>query len=121
MDGDYQNNISELPNLNEYKFENLFRVYNIDNYYVYNINNSLKFDKDIDSNYYYEWTVNRPLPWTIISYIHYDTINLWWLICIFNEIQNPIRFVETGTVLKIFKPAYVRRIIDQIVEKIESK
>ena len=120
MDGEYQNNIESLPNLDEYKFENLFKVYDIDNYYVYNIINSLKFDKEIDNTYYYEWTVNRPLPWTIISYIHYDTINLWWLICIFNEIQNPVQFVETGTRLKIFKPSYVRLIIDQIIEKIDS-
>lgn len=121
MGGSYQNNISSLPNLDEYKFENLFRVYNIDNYYVYNIINSLKFDKDIDSSFYYDWTVNRPLPWTIISYIHYDTINLWWLICIFNNIQNPVQFIETGTNLQILKPEYVRLIIDKIKDRIESE
>jgi len=120
MDGEYQNNIEELSNLREYRYENLFKVHNIDGYYVYNIINSLKFDKDIDRDYYYEWVVDRPLAWTIISYIHYDTIDLWWLICIFNEIINPVQFVETGTRLKIFKPEYVRRIIDQIQEKIEN-
>ena len=120
MDGDYRNNISDLKKLNEYKYENLFRIYDIDNYKVYNIINTLKFDKDIDREYYYEWIVNRPLAWTIISYIHYDTIHLWWLICIFNEIQNPVQFVETGTRLKIFKPEYVRKIIDQIEEKING-
>lgn len=114
MDGEYRNNISELPKLSEYKYEKLFRVYNIDNYYIYNIINTLNFNKDIDKDYYYNWEVNRPLPWTTISYIHYDDINLWWLICIFNNIQNPIKFAETGTVLKIFKTEYVRKIIDQI-------
>lgn len=117
MDGDYTSNIPELSNLNEYRYENLFKVYNIDGYNVYNIISGLNFDKDIDKDYYYEWEVNRPIPWTIISYIHYETIELWWLICIFNEIQNPVKYPETGSVLKIFKPEYVRRIVDQIKEQ----
>ncbi len=114
MDGEYRNNISNLSKLGEYKYEKLFRVYNIDNYNVYNIINTIKFDKDMDNEYYYDWEVNMPLPWTTISYMHYEDINLWWLICILNNIQNPIRFAETGTILKIFKPEYVRKIIDQI-------
>jgi hypothetical protein len=120
MNGEYQNNIDELPSLNEYKYENLFRVHNLDGYYVYNIANSLIFDKELDRTYYYEWTVDKPLPWTIISHIHYNTIDLWWLICILNNIQNPIKFPETGTRLKVFKPSYVRIIIDQIISKIEK-
>jgi hypothetical protein len=120
MDGEYQNNREDLAPLSEYKYENLFRVHSIDGYDVYNIINSLSFDKELDRTYYYEWTVDKSLPWTIISYIHYDTIDLWWLICILNEIQNPIRFPETGTRLKIFKPSYVRRVIDQITSKIEN-
>jgi hypothetical protein len=120
MDGEFQNNISELSKLDDYKYENLFRVYNIDNYYVYNIINSIKFDKNIDNDYYYEWVVRSPLPWTTISFIHYDSIHLWWLICILNEIQNPIQFPESGTRLKIFKPSYVRRIIDKIQADIDK-
>ncbi len=118
MDGEYRNNISDLSKLGEYKYEKLFRVYNIDNYNVYNIINTIKFDKDMGNEYYYDWEVNMPPPWTTISYIHYEDINLWWLICIFNNIQNPIRFAETGTILKIFKPEYVRKIIDQIDQQI---
>lgn len=119
MDGDYQNNIDNLPRLNEYRYENLFKVYNIEGYSVYNIINSLKFDKEMDNEYYFEWRVDRSVPWTIISHIHYNDINLWWLICLLNGIQNPIHFPETGTMLKIFKPKYVRKIIDQIAQKIE--
>ena len=120
MDGEFQNNIEELPDLNEYRYENLFRVYQQDGYYIYNIINTLSFDKDLDREYYYEWMVNKPLPWTIISYIHYDTINLWWLICLLNGIMNPVHFPETGTVLKIFKPPYVRNILEQISSKING-
>lgn len=121
MDGEYRNNIEDLTSLTEYKYENLFKVHNIDGYYIYNIASSLNFSKDLDQLYYYEWTVDRPLPWTIISHIHYDTIDLWWLICILNNIQNPIHFPETGTRLKIFRPSYVRRIIDQIINKIKEQ
>lgn len=117
---EYQNNIEALPKLSETKYENLFKVYQEDGYYIYNINSSLNFDKDLDEDFFYEWTLDKPLPWTTISYIHYDTIDLWWLLCLLNDIQNPVLFPEAGTILKIFKPIYVRRILDEISTNINE-
>ena len=120
MEPDYQNNIDDLPRLSDYRYENLFKVYKIDDYYIYNIINSISFDTDISPDYYYEWKINRSLPWTTISYLHYDTIQLWWLICIMNNIMNPVTFPETGTSIKVIKPKYVRKIIDNIISKINE-
>jgi len=120
MSTEYQNNIQELPKLNEFRYENLFKVYQIDEYYIYNISNTLNLDKDIDKDFYYNWVVNKPMPWTGISYIHYDTINLWWLICILNDIKNPTQIIEAGTTLKMLKPQYVRNVIDTILNKINE-
>lgn len=120
MSTEYQNNISELPQLNEFRYENLFKVYQIDGYYIYNIAHTLNIDNELDKDFYYNWTVNKPIPWTGISYIHYDTINLWWLICIVNKIHNPIQIVEAGTTLRMLKPEYVRNIIDTILSKINE-
>tara|TARA_R110000764_G_scaffold211232_1_gene297303 strand:+ start:194 stop:559 length:366 start_codon:yes stop_codon:yes gene_type:complete len=120
METEYQNNIDELPKLGEFRYENLFKVYQIDGYYIYNIINSMSLDDDMDVEYYYDWKVDSPLPWTTLSYLHYETTNLWWLICIMNGISNPVQFVETGTVLQIIKPVYVRKIIDQILSNINE-
>lgn len=37
----------------------------------------------------------------MISYIHYRTTSLWWLIALANDIMNPIEDIKTGDVLKI--------------------
>lgn len=117
----YQNAISELPKLSEFRYENLFKVYKIDDYYIYNIINTLKLDDKLDADFYYTYRVRRPMPWTIVSYENYDTIELWWLICILNKIQNPVQFAESGTDLKILKSEYVRVIVDRILVKINEQ
>jgi hypothetical protein len=117
----YQNNISELPKLSEFRYENLFKVYKKDNYYIYNIINTLKLDDDIDPEFYYTYKVRRPMPWTIVSYENYETIELWWLICITNKILNPVQFAESGLDLKVIKPEYVRVIIDRILTRINEQ
>lgn len=121
MRGDYQNNIDSLPRLSDYRMENLFKVYNIDGYYFYNLIGTLTFDEGMDDNYYYEWAVKKPTPWTIISHTHYQTIHLWWIICAFNNIQNPINFPEPGTKLKILRPQYIREILDKILSRINEQ
>jgi hypothetical protein len=120
MSTEYQNNIPELPKLNEFRYENLLTVYQLDGYYVYNLINSLSMDTDLDQDFYYDWVVDKPIPWTGISYIHYETINLWWLICIVNGIMNPIQIIEAGNTLKILKPEYVRIIIDKVLSVINE-
>lgn len=120
MAGDYQNNLEELPKLNEFRYENLFKVYKQDQYYYYNIINSINFEEDIDEEFFYEWECDKRLAWTQISYIHYNTIFLWWLICSVNRILNPIPLVENGKKLKIIKPEYVRTILDRILSKINE-
>lgn len=117
----YQNNISELPTLNEFRYENLFKVYKIDDYYIYNIINTLKLDDDIDPEFYYIYTVKRPMAWTIVSYENYNTIDLWWLICIMNDIMNPVQFAESGTELKVLRPEYVRIVVDRILTQINER
>jgi hypothetical protein len=54
MSTEYQNNIPELPKLNEFRYENLLTVYQLDGYYVYNLINSLSMDTDLDQDFYYD-------------------------------------------------------------------
>ena len=115
LTGTYQNQISNLPSLDDLRYENIFKVYQTsENHYYYNILNKVSISSDMDKNTYYTLKINQNMPWTTISYNAYGTIELWWLICIVNQITNPLVIPTTNRILKIIKPDYVRSIINEI-------
>ena len=67
-----------------------------------------------DSDLYNEYTVLNGDHWTLISYKFYDTIDLWWLICKFNEINNPYEIPVAGTMIKIPTNEFVQAVIGQL-------
>ena len=114
MPGEYQNNIAALPSLTDYRYENIFKMYQQKNGgYYYNILNKVTIPDNIDKNVYYTIVVNEKIPWTTVSYTAYGTIDLWWLIVILNKIKDPTQ-VPSGTI-KILKPEYVRLVISDIL------
>jgi hypothetical protein len=120
MEGLYRNKTSILPNLSEYKFENIFKIYlNTEGYFFYNIIKKIKIPDDINSDIYDSLRLNRKLPYTAISYVNYNTIDLWWLICLVNNIRNPLELLEPGTLLKIIKPTHIPGIIDEIKSQLK--
>lgn len=110
-----QNNIDTLPQLESFRYENIFNVYKNDkDKYYYNILSKINFPTDINEDYYGVYTVpNDFVPYTFISYKLYGTTLLWWLICSVNNIQNPVFFPVAGTQLKYLTPQYVRLVIEQ--------
>jgi hypothetical protein len=115
MDGQKQNSIDALPNLNSLRLENLFKVYNDNKNYYYNILGTVNIPNEIDASTYTTFTVTSDyMPWTHISQKIYNTPELWWLICSTNNIQNPIQFPKAGTVLKVLLPSYVTSILQQL-------
>ena len=115
--GQQQNNIPELEGLNPSRYENIFKIYkDSDSLYFYNILNNIIVPDDIDQQFYYTIKVNRRIPWTTLSYEQYATIDLWWLICLLNKIDNPVKFAEPGTELKILKRSYLPTILN-IIQK----
>jgi len=111
-----QNSIKELPYLDNFRYENIFNVYQNDkDQYYYNILSKVNFPADIEESYYTTYTVTSDLlPYTFISNKFYNTTLLWWLICSVNNISNPVHFPKAGTTLKIIKPAIVRSILQQM-------
>lgn len=115
MEPQKQNNISTLPTLSLLKLENLFNVYNNGEYYFYNLLGTVNIPEQLDTNTYINYTVPMDnMPWTLISYRVYNTIDLWWLICSTNKISNPTNFPKAGTILKILTPEYVASILQAI-------
>lgn len=115
--GQQQNNITDLEPLNPSRYENIFKLYKDSNsIYFYNILNNIIVPDTIDKQFFYNIKINRRVPWTTISYEQYGTIDLWWFICLVNKINNPIKFVEPGTQLKVIKRNYLATILN-IIQK----
>ena len=110
----YQNQIQELPSLEDVRYENIFKVAKTDKFFFYNIIKKISIPKDIQSDIYYELRINSSKPWTTLSNEIYGTQDLWWLICLVNSIYNPINNPTLGEVYKIIKPDYVNPILVEI-------
>ena len=112
--GDYQNKIDGIPHLSPNLYENIFKL-GVDNTHpYYNILKTITVPTDLNEDLFFEIA---PLPndtWTNISYIYYNTINLWWLIAILNNVFNPF---EMPSKLKILKPEY----LDDVLGTIQSQ
>ena len=90
MIGLFQNQIKDLPALNRYRYEKIFRMYkNNGIHYFYNVLQTLYLPDQIDETKVYYITVKQKEPWTMISFRAYKTIELWWLLCLLNKIYNP--------------------------------
>ena len=116
MDGNYQNNILELRNLELSRYENIFKIYNTGgkNFFYYNINKKISVPDSLDSRLFLNITLPQGIPLTTLSYNAYGTIDLWWLILIVNNITNPIKDLPTGKKIKLIKPQFIEQVLDTI-------
>jgi hypothetical protein len=114
--GDYQKDILSLSRLSDFQYENFFKMYlTEDSQYFYNLLSFTVYVLDeMDPSTYYEIRMDRPMPWTAISYNEYRSIDLWWLIMVINKIYNPMEFPQAGTKLKILYPQFVRAVLTKL-------
>jgi len=118
MIGKFQNQIADLPALNNLRYENIFRMYsNETSQYFYNLLRSINAPTEIDEEKLVYYTCKSKLPWPMISYNIYGNIELWWLVCLVNKIDNPIEVPDDGTVLKAIAPNYVKTVLSEIKNK----
>ena len=110
----YQNKITDLPTLEDTRYENVFKLAKSDKFFFYNIIKKISIPEDLQSDIYFEYRVNSNMPWTTLSNEIYGTQDLWWLICLTNRILNPIDSRELGSVYKIIKPDYINVILQEI-------
>ena len=104
---------------NSYDFANLFNVYSgSDGKRFFNINRTLYVagGDDMMPSIYNIYTVQYGDTWTNISYHYYGTIELWWIICKFNDIVNPVTLPMEGTKLKI----PTKDVVESIVETMKK-
>lgn len=120
--GKYQNDISQLEQLDLENYERIFKIYTTGDkdkqFYFYNILKKITLPENIDSNIIDFYNVSSPLPLTIISHNIYNDIRLWWLIFILNSstIGKNIFVVPGGTQLKFIKSQYLPIVFNQITK-----
>ena len=110
----YQNDIKDLPFIQDVRYENIFKLAKSDKFFFYNIIKKITIPKAIQSEIFYEIRINSNKPWTTLSNDIYGTQDLWWLICLLNEVYNPINNPKLGNVYKIIKPDFVSTILKEI-------
>ncbi len=119
--GKYQQYVNELPDLELYRYENIFKVFETadNNYLYYNILKTVKIPKDINSEIFYTVQMNNNVPFTTLSFQMYGTTHLWWLICLINNISNPFATNNSGKLLKVVKKVYLKTILDSIKQQLQ--
>jgi len=104
------------------RYENIFNVYefsnsNEDKYAFYNITSKIKIPKNLDASVYEYYVVDGLIPLTTLSYRIYKSQYLWWIIMVVNNIKNPVKLLEPGTVIKVIKTDYLDLVFDSIKQK----
>lgn len=118
----YQNQVPSLPPLGNNRYENLFQINQTEDngYYFYNLARTVRINPDdIDIKYYYFHRVNKSAPYTVLSHQLYGSINLWWLICIINNIDNPVEFLEPGSTIRVIKQQYLATVLSSIKQQLQ--
>lgn len=110
-------NIDEIPAVRSEYYENIFSVYQVEvdsMYYFYNISKKVVFDiENVDDQYIDYIFIDRPMPFTTISYKLFNTIHLWWLIVVMNKL-NPIKVLPAGTIFAVPKREHLSDILGLI-------
>lgn len=110
-----QNQISELPRLDREKYENIFNVYQTnEGYYYYNLLQTISFPQNLPESVFAIYTIKYEDTWPYVSFKAYQTPNLWWLILLANNIQNPTLPLVPGTDIKIPNSTVVEQVLKQI-------
>jgi hypothetical protein len=105
------------------RYENIFNVYqfntsNNDNYIFYNITSKVSIPNDLDPNVYQLYRIESQIALTTLSYRLYGSQHLWWLIMVLNNLRNPVKLIESGSILKIIKSEFLDLVLDALKNKI---
>ena len=120
MDGEFQDKVELLPDLELYRYENIFKLYKQgeNDYYYYNILKKIKIPEDINEEIFDFVKLPDAMPLTTLSYRIYGTTYLWWLIMVVNDISNPMS-IESGRRVRIVKKPFLRILLENIKKKIQ--
>lgn len=90
-----------LKEWNNEKFLNIWRTYSINT-----TNANIKYFETykLEDN---DW-------WENIAFKYYGNVNLWWVIAMFNNINNPFEEMEPGKSIYILKEQYLYQLLTEM-------
>ncbi len=117
INGATQNEIEELISLSNDMYENIFKINLIDtdnnDLYFYNILNKVIFPDNISDDIVDTIVLQNDIPWTMLSYQLYGTINLWWTVYLLNR-PDYIFKAKAATEYTYIKPGALGAVLQQI-------
>jgi hypothetical protein len=121
MEGQFQDKIEELPELELYRYENIFKVYKTgeNDFYYYNILKKITLPDDLNNAFFDFIVLNKNTPLTTVSYELYGTTYLWWLILLVNKIDNPVKSLPIGKKIRYIKNNFLKDILDNIKNQLQ--
>lgn len=78
-------------------------------------NRSIAFPEDEGNPLYGIKYIADNIPWTILSYNIYGTINYWWILCSLN--QSQIFYAEEGSEIRYVLPEYIEDVVATIKQE----
>lgn len=114
-----QDDFPDLPIVSGYRYENFFNIYTDNNgFKFYNLLCSINLFPSLNSNAEDDYIVKNNDTWPLISYKYYNTMDLWWLVCAYNQIENPLISPKFGNVIKLLKNNYVSTVISNLNQQL---
>jgi len=88
--------LTDTSTLKKNSYANLFDVVEKGDQSYFNICKNVNFNNNdyIDESLYTSYMIQEGDAWPTISYKFYETTELWWLICRFNDIKDPFKEFE---------------------------
>jgi len=117
-----QNDFPDLKQLtSSYRYENFFNVYqDSDKNYFYNLLASINVFPANNTSVEDSYRTVFNDTWYLISYNYYKTMDLWWLVCEYNQIKDATKLPENGTIIKLLKPEYVSILLNKLNSQLNS-
>lgn len=78
-------------------------------------NRSIAFPEDKSNPIYGIKYIAENIPWTILSYNIYRSIDKWWLLCSLN--QSQVFYAEAGSEITYVLPEYIDDVIATIKQQ----
>jgi nucleoid-associated protein YgaU len=102
------------------RYENFFNLYQDDDGFLfYNLLKNINIIPANETSVEEEYVVKPKDTWIFISYKYYNNMNLWWLVCEYNQIKDPTKMPEPGTKLKLLKNEYLSIILDELNRQVK--
>lgn len=94
-------------------YSNIFNTYQTTEGFLYhNLSKRVVFPFDESLDMYARYYVDEDVPWTILSYQLYGSIDYWWVLTSLNK--DMVFYAERGNSVLVIRPDYLTDVLKRI-------